>query len=487
MNNFKTERRAVYATASIFTEFNWIFREQPIGDVGLDALIEIPLSENNEVKYLGLQIKGGKEVFYKKKNSLTFYFSERHCLYWQSINKMFPVIIILQDSSNNILYWEQFSDNKIKSTNKRWKIDIPIKNILDKEAKNKFLQILKASKPSLQEVGIFVELEPLKKELNFEYHLDPNNQLCLTIRTHEESYTLNLLYIPSIKHWDKTKLCLTWESNFHYSTIDFENYIKTEYEIFAKKNLSNPLNNLIIKSKEIIKGGISTISEYLFDYNNENLGLPKYKEFIAAFESYSLLKKADYIVEVVDHTIILHTKEKAFEMDSYEGKTAYIKDLIDNKHYDAIVITTDETAWMGIYETEYIEKSVFIPIVLREWNLYWDQLYERIEKEVGHTEHLDKHKERSLLELNNFFQLYNDTNNIIQLAYDFDKYILFPISVIAMLSIFNEDACYMEYCEFEFFSEESCWEMASEADEDPFGSSIFIKQYEGDTLFGLMY
>lgn len=84
MNHFKTERQAIYDTAKYFNECGWIFREQSICDIGVDALVETPIDENGKVKVFALQIKGGESNFRKKNNYLTFYFEDKHYYYWNA-------------------------------------------------------------------------------------------------------------------------------------------------------------------------------------------------------------------------------------------------------------------------------------------------------------------------------------------------------------------------------------------------------------------
>ena len=93
MINLKTERIAVHNCASIFSDFGWIFREQAIGDFGIDAIVETTINGKPSGKLLALQIKGGNSNFYETNSSLTFYFSETHYLYWS--NYSLPVFIII--------------------------------------------------------------------------------------------------------------------------------------------------------------------------------------------------------------------------------------------------------------------------------------------------------------------------------------------------------------------------------------------------------
>jgi hypothetical protein len=66
MHHFQTERKAIYEVGSIFTKFNWIFKEQQTVDLGIDAYVETPIDNNGQVKMFALQIKGGDKNFHRK-------------------------------------------------------------------------------------------------------------------------------------------------------------------------------------------------------------------------------------------------------------------------------------------------------------------------------------------------------------------------------------------------------------------------------------
>lgn len=111
MNHFRTERKAIYDTARYFNGIGWIFREQPVVDLGVDAIVETPIDENNEIKIFGLQIKGGESNFHREKKHLTFYFSERHYHYWNAISANFPLLILLPDNNLGKIYWQVYNHN----------------------------------------------------------------------------------------------------------------------------------------------------------------------------------------------------------------------------------------------------------------------------------------------------------------------------------------------------------------------------------------
>ncbi|MFK8268613.1 MULTISPECIES: DUF4365 domain-containing protein [Flavobacteriales] len=188
MNHFKTERRAIYDTARFFNECGWIFREQTVVDLGVDALVETPIDENGNVKIFGIQIKGGGSNFSKTKNCLAFYFSERHYYYWNAISKIYPLFIILQDNKGKI-YWQEYNQNFISKTSKYWKLNIPFQNVFNEKTKEKILDILFEKKINKKVI-----------ETNYSFPIQKKEQLIISYRTHLDfSFCLNFLSPKTIK------------------------------------------------------------------------------------------------------------------------------------------------------------------------------------------------------------------------------------------------------------------------------------------------
>lgn len=473
MNYFKTERKAIYETAIAFTEFGWFFKEQPTGDIGIDAILETPIDKDTKVKLFGLQIKGGKSHFHRKQNCLTFYFSERHYLYWNSISLIYPILIIIQDPESNKIYWEQFSKNKAKKTNKHWKIDIPLENILDETAKDKILSIW-----DLKDITTRPNRTPQitkQQNLNFEYFLNKKDGgLYLKISTLSNSATIDFKYKPKNQNWDSSNSSLKWDDVFYYSCLNFEKYINSRYQILVREKTSKPFTILTKEINQIARNGIEKVSEFLFDYNNKNTNISKYAEFIEAYEKHIAHKRVDYIAQALDSTVLFETKDGMFEINTYNGKAGTLKNYIDNRFYDAILLETEEYIWSEIYVDSGIDKAEFIPVLLNEWEIYWDKKYEGDSPE---TSHISKIKEQSLRKLNKFCDLYNDVGDIIKLAYDFDPITLYPITVITMMSIFDPESCYLEYCEYEFYGHEN-WETIDSKIEDVEAETFFIRSYQ---------
>lgn len=478
MLNSRTERKAIYATGNYFTELGWFFREQPILDFGIDAFVEIGKKGRPTGNFIALQIKGGKSYFHKSKKGITFYFGEIHKEYWLEAGKTFPVLIIIQDPSDDSLYWGRISKETIKKTQKNWKIVIPFTNILMSKSKVVIENILTIHKSSNDYSTDYDYLTKalIEKEVEKPFFTVRNHNkegLQVFINFNQQSKQISLNYIPSKSDWDNSKQELKWNHPYYFTVTDIEKYISffIEEEFYAQA-----INNIEF---QIENGGIKKLSEFLFDWNNRNNDVPKYAFFIEAFEHFLKENNEDvktYELQTVGEVIYFRVDDKEYIMNTYEGKTEELKYLIENKAYEEIYTMTNENIWSEIYLDVGIEKAKFIPEMHNLWERYWDDLYERIRKEVGSTKHLDKSKERSWRQFQIFSESYKEIGDIIKYAYALDDMILYPIAVVAMMNIFNAEVCYEEYCEYEFYTGE--WESIYTDNEDKLKPIFHIKVTE---------
>jgi len=142
----QTERIAINTVESIFiTEFDWIFREQSLIDVGIDAYVEISNNGIPTGKTMALQIKGGISHLKKSgENEYVYYVNNWHSEYWRLVSV--PTIIIFVISTSEV-YWQYISDNNLEQTSKAWKLKIPKSNKLNKLVKIKLLSIQETFSP----------------------------------------------------------------------------------------------------------------------------------------------------------------------------------------------------------------------------------------------------------------------------------------------------------------------------------------------------
>lgn len=136
-----TERIGVNATERIITKnLGWIFREQSIADVGIDAIIEQVENGEPTGKFIAIQIKSGIGNFYRNEKNLTYYVSNVHYNYWLNLN--IPIILVAHLPDEDETYWQEINLENLKKSKKRWKIEIPFKQQLNEKSENRLSKIL---------------------------------------------------------------------------------------------------------------------------------------------------------------------------------------------------------------------------------------------------------------------------------------------------------------------------------------------------------
>lgn len=143
-----TERIGVNkAEEIIVNKLGWIFREQPIVDMGIDAQIETVSNGVPSGKLIALQIKTGNSHFRIKDDGLIFYGSLSHLEYW--LNHSLPVFLIAHLPTENETYWQYIVKDRIERTATRWKTKIPFEQVFDKTSKPFFESIVDLDTPEL--------------------------------------------------------------------------------------------------------------------------------------------------------------------------------------------------------------------------------------------------------------------------------------------------------------------------------------------------
>lgn len=142
----------VYSVGRVFQrELEWIFRDQPKADYGIDALVEICNEHTPTGQLVAVQIKSG-ESYFKESNDTgyIFRFNDWHHNYWT--NHCLPVIVALYNPDNELIFWEKIHPDKIESTGKGWKVNVPYKNLLGYKSGSKISDISFANNSGYEEV-----------------------------------------------------------------------------------------------------------------------------------------------------------------------------------------------------------------------------------------------------------------------------------------------------------------------------------------------
>ena len=112
-----TERMGVYQCGKIAEKNNWMFREQPIDDIGIDAHMELVESTGKPKQLVALQIKSGSSWFKEKKDDYIIFrnINNRQYNYW-TMNSL-PCIIVLYNPDDDMCIWQKLTKDTIERTN----------------------------------------------------------------------------------------------------------------------------------------------------------------------------------------------------------------------------------------------------------------------------------------------------------------------------------------------------------------------------------
>ena len=312
--------------------------------------------------------------------------------------------------------------------------------------------------------------------MDITYYLNGAGEENVYCRIQDESgsVSFSLGYTIEEDEWDEENEDVSPDDSYFYSLISFKTYLEERYDTLRMEGKADVLN-LIKEEVEAIteESGIQGIARKMFDDENRQEGIPSYDQFIAAFEKFSGLEEEEYEALVIDNTLEFGTADgDDFQMDTVAGLKARLRSFIAKRSYVELGTMTSKFIWSKIYnEAGGIEKHIFLPEMLLEWEIFWDNEYEELKNADSDTIHFEKAKGKSWRQFQVFMACYSDSVDIIQLAFEIDDMELYPMIVTTMLRIFDAEVCYEEYCEAEFGGDD--WETV-ESD----GVQFFLK--EGD-------
>ncbi|WP_229518074.1 DUF4365 domain-containing protein [Paraburkholderia terrae] len=116
----------------VMREMGWIFREQLVVDMGIDAQIELVLNGNPTGRLMAVQIKAGPSHVKEKGDAFEFRGSRTHLDYWS--NHSLPVILVLHLPQTDATYWVHVEPSEVRVAGKTWTIQIPKRNRLGPES-----------------------------------------------------------------------------------------------------------------------------------------------------------------------------------------------------------------------------------------------------------------------------------------------------------------------------------------------------------------
>ena len=117
----------------------WLFRNQPVNDIGIDAHMEMTDDSGQSRQLLALQVKSGPSCFKEQKNNYVVFrdINERQYNYWTK--NPLPCIIVLYNSETDTCVWEKLTKDTIKPTKKGYRIDVPLDQVFLDDKSNQDL------------------------------------------------------------------------------------------------------------------------------------------------------------------------------------------------------------------------------------------------------------------------------------------------------------------------------------------------------------
>lgn len=112
-----TERIGVYHCGKIAESNNWMFREQPIDDIGIDAHMEFIESSGKPKQLLALQIKSGASWFKEKKDDFIIFRNINQRQYNYFTMNSLPCIVVLYNPEDDMCIWQKLTAETIERTN----------------------------------------------------------------------------------------------------------------------------------------------------------------------------------------------------------------------------------------------------------------------------------------------------------------------------------------------------------------------------------
>lgn len=111
-----TERIGVSYCSLIAAKTEWMFREQPIDDIGIDAHMERTDTDGKVQQLLALQIKSGESYFKENKGDYVVFrdIDDRQYNYWTT--NTLPCIVVLYNPKDDMCIWQKLSVDTIQKT-----------------------------------------------------------------------------------------------------------------------------------------------------------------------------------------------------------------------------------------------------------------------------------------------------------------------------------------------------------------------------------
>lgn len=135
-------------------------------------------------------------------------------------------------------------------------------------------------------------------------------------------------------------------------------------------------------------------------------------------------------------------------MTTDRSMVSSLESMADNAQLEDLYVLTNEDYWLEVFEDISLDKTTFLPAMLREWQRYW--------RGKNHPwPFIDK--DESWQGVVTFMQCFGEEINLFKLAQSIEESLLPMVCVAALQAISLDDRFLHEYVSQEFNDEENDW------------------------------
>lgn len=306
------------------------------------------------------------------------------------------------------------------------------------------------------------------------YYLTQGRQKNLYCRiiddTEKVSFSLNQTIVEG--EWNSLKGGSSQAESYFTILTNLNKYLITKYSELKKNEKQGALEKLKKDVKALIDGaGIEGIDNKMGKKGSNQTLLPPLSHFELAFQRYSGLKKGEFTTIEKEEKVYFHTNQNnIYTIDTYLGLSTRLTSFIENRSYEKLRQTTDETIWNAVFEGLKVNKQTLLTKLQIELDIFRQH-----HQEGEILSHLAP--QIFLGNFNAFKTSYQGIKAWASSACSLEKPHLFPLIVLALMNYFNPAIYYERYCAIEFSGEE--WEgIVTDKNEGEYPTVFFIRAVE---------
>ena len=259
-----TEREGVHFVGfQTSRELRWLFREEPIADIGIDAQIEIIESSKSTGMLVAVQIKSGASYFTEQtQDGVIYRGDQRHLEYW-SISVL-PVVVILYEPQGPKAYWQVITDETVELTGVGWKTVVPKNQEFNESARDPLIDLANRRFEVLERARRTAQQDLIDRA--FEYAFS-DSRLLLEVREWlNKASGRGDIRVISEESDGTEKIVQDWET-VYFGSHDYGELLP---RLFPWADLSIDENHNVGDEEEIAARGVTgTAGSELWPYNDD--------------------------------------------------------------------------------------------------------------------------------------------------------------------------------------------------------------------------